>query len=83
MAGSKDPAVFVFGGWSGSNHAAVARLFFRHGVPRLDQSVEFFLLLGNAPGCPFFILRARRRSSLLDQLPDIVPKHRDAVIEFG
>ena len=60
----------------------MARLFFRHRVARLDQSVEFFLLLGNAPGRPFFILRARRRRSLFDQLPDIVPKHRDAVVEF-
>jgi hypothetical protein len=56
---------------------------FQQRVTRLDQFVEFFLLLGHAPGGPFFILRTGRPRSLFDQLPDIVPKYRDAVVEFG
>src|ERR1019366_2879266 len=57
-------------------------LFFQQRVPLLGQLVEFRLLLGNAPGCSFFVLRARRGRGLFDQLPDIVPKDRDAVVEF-
>jgi hypothetical protein len=57
-------------------------LFFRHGVAGADQFVEFALLLGNALGRSFFILRARRRRRLFDQLPDIAPQDRDAVVEF-
>src|SRR5882757_7253619 len=63
---------------------AVLRLaaVFQQGVTRFDQLFEFFLLLRNAIGCPLFIPRARRRSSLFNQLPDIVLKYRDAVVEF-
>ena len=56
---------------------------FQQRVTRFDQPVEFFLLLSHALGCPFVILRTGRRGSLFDQLPDIVPKYRDAVVEFG
>ena len=59
------------------------QLFDRQGVTRLDQPVEFFLLLRHAPGCSFFILRARRGGGLFDQLPDVVPQYSDTVVEFG
>lgn len=58
-------------------------LFFRHGVALFDELFELLLLLSDALGCSFFILRARRRSGLFNQLSDIVSKYRDAVVEFG
>ena len=57
-------------------------LFFQHGVALFDQPFKFLLLLKNALRCSFFILRARRCSSLFNQLPDIVLKYPDAVVEF-
>jgi hypothetical protein len=56
--------------------------FFRHGITLCDQLIELLLLLSNALGCPFFILRARGCGSLFDQLPKIVANYRDAVVEF-
>ena len=60
----------------------VPALFSRHGVTLFDQRVELLLLLSDPFGCSFFILCARRSSSLFNQLSHIVSKYRDAIVEF-
>jgi hypothetical protein len=57
-------------------------LFFQYGITPFDQPVELLLLLGNPLGRSFFILCAGGSSSLFDQLPHIVLKYRDAVVDL-
>jgi hypothetical protein len=53
-------------GWSNTDGSRASLLSFQHGVTLIDELFELFLLLSNAPRCSFFILRARRCSSLFD-----------------
>jgi hypothetical protein len=57
-------------------------LFLQDDVTRLNQSVELLLLLGDARGRSFLVLRARSPGGLFSQLPEIVLQYRDAVVEF-
>jgi hypothetical protein len=48
-----------------------------------QELVEFLVLLGKPIGDAFLTLLAGGRGRLFYQLPDVVAKHRDAIIEFG
>jgi len=69
--------------FAGTTTQLIPRLLFvQPGVTLLVQPVEFFLLLIDAVGYPRFVLLARSASCLFDQLPDVVLKDRDPIVEF-
>jgi hypothetical protein len=53
------------------------------GVAFFGQSIEFFLLLRDTVCVAFFGLAAGGTRCLFDQLPEIIFKYRDAIVEFG
>src|ERR1700688_3501099 len=57
-------------------------LFLRQRVARFRQLIELFILLIDAVGDPLLVCFAGSGGGLLDQLPDIVPKDRDPIVEF-
>jgi hypothetical protein len=58
-------------------------LFIQQGVTLFYQPVELFALLRDAIGIAFFGLTTRAGCGLFHQLPEIVPKNGDTVVEFG
>ena len=58
-------------------------LLLRPRVTFFDQSLKFFILLRDAVGRELLVLGSRKTRGLFDQLPDVVAKYRDAVVEFA
>jgi hypothetical protein len=61
----------------------ITRLVRQQVVTRFDQPIELFALLRDTVGVAFLGLATRLTCGLFDQLPEIVPKYRDAIIELG
>jgi hypothetical protein len=57
-------------------------VIFRHGVTLFSQPVEFDTLLRDAIGVVFFRPSGSVTCCLFDQLPYIVSKYRDAIVDF-
>jgi hypothetical protein len=57
-------------------------LFLLQRVALLDQLFQLFGLVSDAIGVTVFVLGARERGRLLDQLPDIVSRDRNAPLEL-
>src|SRR6266849_327867 len=55
----------------------------RERIALLDQTLELFGLLGDPVRVARFILRARARGGLLDELADVVTNDGDAVFQLG
>jgi hypothetical protein len=60
----------------------VPELFIQQRITLLGQFFKFLVLLIDAVGYAFFVLRPGSTGGLFDELPDIVLKDRDAIIEF-
>lgn len=58
-----------------------SRLFLLARFANLEETVEFLVLCADAVGDPRLALLTRGRGGLLDQLPDVVLKDRDAIVE--
>ncbi len=58
------------------------RLFIEPGVALFHQPFELVILLIDAVGDPFLVEFARGGRGLFDQLPDVVLKDRDPIVEF-
>jgi hypothetical protein len=63
--------------------AGLTRLFAEPGVALFHQPFELVILLIDAVGDPFLVELARGGRGLFDQLPDVVLKDRDPIVEFG
>jgi hypothetical protein len=61
----------------------VQQLFLEPCVPLVGQPFELGVLLADAIGDPRLALFTGRASRLFNQLPDVVPKDRDPIIELG
>jgi hypothetical protein len=57
-------------------------LFPQQGVTLRGQSIELFALLIDALGIPFFGLATRAACGLFNQLPDIILKYCDPIVEL-
>jgi hypothetical protein len=56
--------------------------FLQQRIALLDQRLKLFILLRDTIRVALFILGARKRRGLLDQLPDIVTNNGDAILDF-
>jgi hypothetical protein len=63
--------------------AVVWRLFLQPRITLLGEPVEFVVLLIDPVRDALLVLLARRAGGLLDQLPDVILKDRDPIVEFG
>jgi hypothetical protein len=63
--------------------SAMTGLFLQECVALFGQSIEFFALLRDTIGIAFLGLATGGTCCLFHQLPEIVFKYRDAVVEFG
>jgi len=61
----------------------MTELFRQQGVALFGPSIEFFALLRDTIGVAFLCLATGSTRGLFHQLPEIVFKYRDAIIEFG
>jgi hypothetical protein len=59
------------------------RLLLLPGVPFLEQPFELFILLIDTASDAFFGPFTGSAGGLFDQLPDVVLKDRDPIVEFG
>ncbi|MBR1122235.1 hypothetical protein JQ628_11975 [Bradyrhizobium lablabi] len=59
------------------------QLFLEPCFPLVGQPFELGILLTDAIGDPRLALFARRAGRLFNQLPDVVPKDCDPIIELG
>jgi hypothetical protein len=57
-------------------------LFPQQGLTRFDQSIELFVLLSDTFGIPFLGLAAGATCGLFHQLPEIVLKDSDTIVEL-
>jgi hypothetical protein len=62
---------------------AMTGLFRQQVVALFGQSIEFFALLRDTIGVAFLGLATGGARCLLYQLPEIVFKYSDAIVEFG
>lgn len=51
-------------------------------IPFFDQLFKLFVLLRDSVGVSRFIRSTRHRSGLLNELTDVVPNNRDAILKF-
>ena len=61
---------------------SIPELFIQQGITLLGQFFKFLVLLVDAVGCAFFVLRPGSTGGLFDELPDVVLKDRDPIVEF-
>jgi hypothetical protein len=59
------------------------RLIVQRAVTLVSQSVELLALLSDAIGVTFVGLATRASCGLFHQLPEIVLKYGDAIVELG
>jgi hypothetical protein len=59
------------------------RLLLLPGVPLPKQPFELFILLVDAAGNAFFVPFTGSAGGLFNQLPDVVLKDRDPIVQLG